>query len=75
MWFVALLAAIAIGIFSGPSEYADWLGLTLAGCTVLALCVQLATQEKRGFVNRLAASVVGAVGVLAIATAVLSLVR
>jgi O-antigen/teichoic acid export membrane protein len=73
IWVVALLASVAIGIFSRPSGYADWLALTLAACTFLSMCVQLATQEKHGFVNRLAASVIGALGVLALATAVLSL--
>jgi hypothetical protein len=37
------------------------------------LCIQLATQEKRGFVDRLAASIVGASIVLAIAIGILSL--
>jgi hypothetical protein len=74
VWAAAALGAIAIGIFSPPSEYAAWLGLTLAGCTIGALCIQLATQEKRGFVDRLAASIVGASVVLAIAIGILSLV-
>ena len=75
IWVAALLAAVAIGIFSKQPEYADWLALALAACTFLAMCVQLATQQKHGFVNRLAASVIGALGVLAIATIVLSVVR
>ncbi|MDQ1583638.1 MAG: hypothetical protein QOF36_1692 [Microbacteriaceae bacterium] len=73
VWVAAVLGAIAIGVFSPPSEYAAWLGLTLAGCTIGALCIQLATQQKRGFVDRLAASIVGASIVLAIAIGVLSL--
>jgi hypothetical protein len=74
VWAAAALGSVAIGIFSPPSEYAAWLGLTLAGCTIGALCIQLATQEKRGFVDRLAASIVGASLVLAIAIGILSLV-
>jgi hypothetical protein len=73
VWVAAALGAIAIGIFSPTPEYAAWLGLTLAGCTTGALCIQLATQEKRGFVDRLAASIVGASIVLAIAIGILSL--
>lgn len=71
VWAIALLCGIAVGIFSGPGSYSDWLALSLGGCIFAAMCLQLATQEKRGFVNRLAGSVGGAVIVLGIVAAVL----
>jgi hypothetical protein len=71
IWVLAALSLVAIGLFSTVGEYNAWLGLALGGCTVVSLCVQIATQEKNGFVNRLAASVVGALIVLAIGAAIL----
>jgi hypothetical protein len=71
IWVLAALSLVAIGLFSTVSEYNAWLGLALGGCVVVSLCVQIATQEKNGFVNRLAASVVGALIVLAIGAAIL----
>jgi hypothetical protein len=71
VWVLAALCGVVIGLFSPVREYADWLALSLGGCIFAAMCVQLATQEKRGFVNRLAGSTGGAVIVLGIAAAVL----
>jgi hypothetical protein len=50
------------------------LGLTLAGCTVATLCIQIATRRKEGYVDRMTASIVGAVVVLAAASGVFALV-
>lgn len=74
VWVLAAAAAICIGIFSRPAEYSAWIALALGGCTVAAFAIQLATQVTNGFVGRLAASLVGALFVLAMATAVLWLV-
>lgn len=75
VWVLALVAAIAIGLFSTSETFAAWLGIALAGCMIAALCVQLATQEKRGFIDRLAASVSGALVVLAITSGLLALLH
>ncbi|MCX7523379.1 hypothetical protein OSC27_13965 [Microbacterium sp. STN6] len=74
IWVLAALAAVAIGLFSPTEDDTTWLGLALAGSMVCAMCVQLATQQKQGFVGRLVGSVSGAVVVLAVAAAVLALV-
>lgn len=73
VWLAAAVCSVVIGIASPRVHDAPWLSLTLGGCVVAALCVQLATQEKRGFVSRLTASILGAVVVLAIASIVLLL--
>lgn len=74
VWGAALVFAVVIAIVSDPHEYAAWLALALAGCVVGALCAQLATQEKQGFVDRLAASLVGAFVILGVTGAILALV-
>lgn len=73
VWVLAVLAAIAVGIFGDAATFTAWLGLALAGCTVAALCLQLATQSKRGFIDRLGASVSGALVILAVASGILAL--
>jgi hypothetical protein len=75
VWAAALAAAVLIVILSSAFEDAAWLGISLGGCTVLSLCIQLATQEKRGFVRRLGASVTGAVIILVVATGVVFLLH
>jgi hypothetical protein len=66
---------VLIGIFSHPDRDGAWLSLALAASVMLALCLQLATREKRGFVSRLGSSVAGALVILAIATGVIYLVH
>jgi hypothetical protein len=71
VWALAVLCAVAVGVFAPPAQYTDWLALSLGGCVFAAMCVQLATQEKRGFVSRLAGSTSGAAIVLGVAAAIL----
>ena len=75
VWAAAVVAAVLIGIFALERTYTAWFGIALAACTVGALCIQLATREKQGFIDRLAASVAGAFVVLAIASGVFVLLR
>lgn len=75
IWVAAALCAVAIALFVEPGNDAAWLSLSLGACVIGSLCAQLATQEKRGFVSRLVASIVGAIVVFAIAAAVLALLH
>jgi len=75
VWGFALAAAVLIAIFSHPAYDGAWLSLALGASVVLALVIQIATQEKRGFVTRLASSVSGALVILAIATGVIYLIH
>ena len=75
VWAFALVAAVLIAIFSNAGYDGAWLSLALGASVVLALVIQLATQEKRGFVSRLASSVSGALVILAIATGVIYLIH
>jgi hypothetical protein len=73
VWIAAVVCTITIALVATPQNYAPWLSLSLAICIVGSLCVQLATQEKRGFVDRLIGSIVGSIVVLAIASLILAL--
>ena len=74
IWLLALVFAVVIGSVSPASQYASWLSLALAACVIASMCAQLATQQKHGFVNRLAASVLGAFAILAVAGGILAIV-
>lgn len=73
VWAFALVAAVLIGILVHPAHAGEWLSLALAASVMLALAIQLATREKRGFVIRLASSVSGALVILGVATGVILL--
>jgi hypothetical protein len=75
VWAFALVAAVLIAIFSHGDRDGAWLSLSLAASVVIALCIQLATREKRGFVTRLASSVSGALVILAVATGIIYLLH
>jgi hypothetical protein len=74
IWLLALVLAVVIGTVSVSEQYASWISLALAACVVASMCAQLGTQEKEGFVNRLAASVAGAFVILGLAGGVLAIV-
>ena len=73
VWLLAVVCAVLTGIFSARGEEIVWIGLSLAGCTLATLCVQLATGRKDGYVNRVTSSLVGAVIVLALTSAYFAL--
>jgi hypothetical protein len=74
IWLLALVFAVVIGAVSPAVQYASWLSLALAACVIASMCAQLATQQKHGFVNRLAASVSGAFVILAVTGGILAIV-
>ncbi|GAB3573110.1 hypothetical protein GCM10027406_01080 [Leifsonia lichenia] len=74
VWLLALVFAVLIAAISPVDRYASWLSLALAACVLLGLIAQLATQQKEGFVNRLAATVTGSFVILGIFGVVLGIV-
>jgi hypothetical protein len=74
VWAVALVLGILIGSLSRPAAYASWLSLALAVCALLSFVAQLATQQKDGFITRLAATTTGSFVILGIIGAILALV-
>ncbi|MET4638802.1 hypothetical protein [Mycetocola sp. 2940] len=74
VWLAGLLGAILVAVFAPVELRFTWLSLTLAACTLLAFVVQLRTHQKVGFIDRLSISVVGVLGILTVAAAIIGLV-
>ncbi|ALJ19626.1 hypothetical protein [Microbacterium sp. No. 7] len=60
VWVVAVVAALALGVLAPVELRAVWLSLGFAGCVVIAFVVQLMGGRAEGFIQRVAASVLGA---------------
>ncbi|MBX3505908.1 MAG: hypothetical protein KF895_10555 [Parvibaculum sp.] len=73
VWVLTVVAAILVGILSKGDDYLIWLPIALAAAIITTFAVQLSTLTREGFVNRVMASVGGAVLILALATGVLAL--
>jgi hypothetical protein len=69
VWVVAALGAVAIGIFVPEDWRAAWLTVGLGGCLVLAFAVQLWYGRSQQFIERIAASVLGAMLVMGVVSA------
>ena len=65
-WVLALLAAIAIGIFVPEFDRAPWLVLGFAGVVLVSFVIQLAYGSVVGFIFRVAASAVGGLIVMGV---------
>lgn len=73
VWALALGFGLLIGALSEPEDDASWLSLALGVCVLASLGAQLATQQKDGFVNRLAATLTGSFVILCATGAILGL--
>ncbi|GAB3616357.1 hypothetical protein GCM10027416_09140 [Okibacterium endophyticum] len=73
VWAVAIVGGVLAGIVASPDALFSWLAIVLAACVVLTFVLQLATHEKNGFILRVAASVTGAVVLIALISGVLAL--
>ncbi|WP_116056265.1 hypothetical protein [Clavibacter sp. 199] len=73
VWLAAVVGAVVVCLAVGPDDAPRWFPLVLATCVVATFVIQLALPRKTGFVDRAVGSVVGAVLVLAAATAVVML--
>lgn len=70
VWLGAVAGAVLVGVFAANAAF-TWLPVVMAGAVLLTFVIQLALQRKEGLVSRVAASVGGAVVVLAVATGIL----
>lgn len=73
VWFVALVGAVVVGLTTDGDDYLVWLPLVLGATILVTFCLQLATREKDGLVDRTMLSLAGSLVVLGLATGVLSL--
>jgi len=69
VWVLALVAGVAIGLFVPAEWRAQWITVALGGCVIAAFAVQLWYGRSQAFIQRVAASVLGALVVLGVVTA------
>ncbi|WP_152631101.1 hypothetical protein [Agreia bicolorata] len=72
VWLVAVLGAVSVAVLAEPENYLVFLPVVLGVTTLLTFGIQLGIRRKEGYVNRVTASVTGAVVILILATAVLA---
>ncbi|MFJ6652839.1 hypothetical protein ACIQLJ_08605 [Microbacterium sp. NPDC091313] len=69
VWIAAALAGIAIGVFVPEDWRTSWLVVALGGSVVVSFVVQLWYGRSQEFIVRVAASVLGAMVVMAVISA------
>ncbi|PZU38958.1 MAG: hypothetical protein DI573_08445 [Microbacterium sp.] len=73
VWVVALVAGVAIAVFVPFEVRAVWFALALAGSLILAFAIQLVYGRSVGFIERVGASILGALLVLGLVSAAVGL--
>lgn len=66
VWVLAAVIAVVIGIVAVPDWRGAWLGVGLGGCLIAAFAIQLSPGRPEGFIERVAASVLGAALVMGV---------
>lgn len=69
VWVVAAVAGIAIGVFVPEIWRAAWVAVALGGAVILAFTIQLAYGRSQQFIERVAASSLGALVILGVISA------
>ncbi len=70
VWIAAALGAIAVLVFA-PSALLTWIPVVMAAVVLLTFTIQLGLARKEGLVERIVASLSGALGILVLATALI----
>ena len=74
IWALALAGAILIAVLA-QAAFLTWIPVLLAACVLVTFVMQIALQSKDGLVDRMIASIGGALVILALATIALALVH
>ena len=64
VWVAAAVIALVIGMVAPADWRAAWMPLGLGACFFLAFGIQLSYGTPQGFIQRVAASVLGAIAVM-----------
>jgi len=64
VWVVAAVAALAVGAFAPEDWRAAWMPVAMGVTIIVAFAVQLSGGHPRGFIQRMAISVIGALAVM-----------
>lgn len=73
VWLAVIVGAVLVIVFAETGETLVWFPIVLAAATLLAFSLQLLIDRKEGLVNRLMASLGGAVLILAAATGIVAI--
>ncbi len=73
VWVLAIVGSVLTTTLATEESAISWIGLTLAGCTIGTLVLQIATGSKEGYVKRVTLSVTGALVILVVATIIVLL--
>lgn len=71
VWVLAAVGAVTVGLVVPGPDYIQALQTVMVIAVFLTFCIQLAVARQAGFVDRLVASIGGAIVILAVATAIL----
>lgn len=71
VWVLTTLAVVAVGVFVSPVSFLVFMPVVLGLALLVTFGIQLVVPERKGFVNRVSASVGGAVVILGLASLVL----
>ncbi|GAA3913243.1 hypothetical protein [Microbacterium invictum] len=64
VWIAAAVLALVIGVVAPSDWRAAWMAVGLGACVIIAFAVHLAGGHALGFIQRVAASVLGAMLVM-----------
>ncbi|QNO37934.1 hypothetical protein H4J02_02520 [Protaetiibacter sp. SSC-01] len=73
VWVAAALGAAAV-LLIAPSSALVWVPVVMAALVLLTFAIQLSLARKEGLVERMVASLSGALGILVVATLIAWLV-
>ncbi|GGA62950.1 hypothetical protein GCM10011490_11790 [Pseudoclavibacter endophyticus] len=73
VWVAALAGIFVIAFGAAPERHVTWVSTLMLILICLTCVIQLALQESDGFVRRMCESLVGALVILALGSAVLAL--
>ena len=65
-----MAGAVCSVLLATSASALGWIGLTLAGCTLVTLGLQIASGSKEGYVKRVTLSIAGSMVILMVATIV-----
>lgn len=71
VWILTIIGVVAVAVFVSAPSYLVFLPVVLGAALVVTFGIQLIVPVRKGFVNRVSASLGGAVLILALATVVL----
>ncbi|MCT9821056.1 hypothetical protein N3K63_12280 [Microbacterium sp. W1N] len=72
-WILAAVLALAVGLLAPEDWRAAWMPVAMGVCFIAAFALNLASGRSQGFIQRIAASVLGALVVMGLIGAGLGL--